>query len=625
VSMLREALGRRAGDGDPAQPGTRARRAAGRLWSALAGLPGLAGRHRLFCVVLGLAVVPRIIVMLGFRPAILFKLDSYDYLWDAAHLRPNPVNPSGYTVFLWLLKPFHSLALIAGLQHLLGLTAAVLVYAVLRRLGVRAWIATLACVPVLFDPAQFLIEQLVMADLLAMVLMIAGFAVLLLARGRPSLPQCAAAGLLMGASAVVRPTTLPLVVFVAVYLLARRAGWRRAVMALAAGALPVLAYMSWFAAVYGSFNLTNSNGLFLWSRTMSFANCATIKPPPDLAALCPDRQPGALAQPVASKRLLPKQYLWDHQTWMWTSHTAPGGIVPDTGAFTSFNNQRALRFAIRAIEAQPLGYARVVAHDVSKPFKSLDIFPFPGPAQPSISTLGPKNRPYALAAVRAYVGSTAGIGPYLGHHLGTRLVQPYSHLIRAYQRFVRLPGPLFALVVLAGLAGIVIPRRRTAAAVLLWTSALVTVVLPIAEHEYTYRYVIPAVPLACMAAALAVASRRRQALPADALPADALPADAGPADAGPADTGPEDALPADTGPADTGPADALPADTRPADTGPAADPCQPGPAAETGTGTDAGTDPGAGTGAAAGAPAEPDAARGAADVRPGSSGSAGPP
>jgi hypothetical protein len=177
------------------------------------------------------------------------------------------------------------------------------------------------------------------------------------------------------------------------------------------------------------------------------------------------------------------------------------------------------------------------------------------------------------------VGSTTGIGPYLGHHLGTRLVQPYSHLIRAYQRFVRLPGPLFALIVLAGLAGIVIPRRRTAAAVLLWTSALVTVVLPIAEHEYTYRYVIPAVPLACMAAALAVASRRRQALPT-----------AGP-DAGPADAGP------------------------------AADPCQPGPAAETGTGTD----PGAGTGAAAGAPAEPDAARGAADVRPGSSGSAGPP
>ena len=45
------------------------------------------------------------------------------------------------------------------------------------------------------------------------------------------------------------------------------------------------------------------------------------------------------------------------------------------------------------------------------------------------------------------------------------------------------------------------------AAVLLWVCAAVTVVLPIAEHEYTYRYVLPAVPLACMAAALAWAHR----------------------------------------------------------------------------------------------------------------------
>ncbi len=527
--MLREVLGRRSGEpGDAPQAGSLAGAAAARLRAALAGLAGLIRRHRLFSVVLGLSVVPRVIAMLGFRPAILFKLDSYDYLWDAAHLRPNPVNPSGYTVFLWLLRPAHSLALIAGLQHLLGLATAVLAYAVLRRFGVRAWIATLASATVLFDPAQFLIEQLIMADLLAMFLMVAGFAVLLL-RDPPSLPRTAVAGALMGASAVVRPTTLPLIAFMAVYLLVRRAGWRRTVTVLVAGAVPVVAYMSWFAAVYGSFNLTNSNGLFLWSRTMSFANCATIKPPPDLVALCPGRQPGALAQPVASRRLLPKQYLWDHQTWMWTSHTAPGGIVPDTEAFTAYNNQRALRFAERAIEAQPLDYARSVGHDLTKPFRGADIFPFPGPGQPSISTLGPANRAYALAAVRAYAGSTAGIGPYLGHHLGTRLVEPYAHLIRAYQRVVRLPGPLFALILLVGLAGMLIPRRRVSAAVLLWVSAVVTVVLPIAEHEYTYRYVIPAVPLACMAAALAFAGRRSQAQP-DAAPAadpDPEPAPAG--------------------------------------------------------------------------------------------------
>ena len=50
----------------------------------------------------------------------------------------------------------------------------------LRRWGVRSWIATLAALPVLFGPAQLMLEQLVMADMLALLLMMAAFAVLLL-------------------------------------------------------------------------------------------------------------------------------------------------------------------------------------------------------------------------------------------------------------------------------------------------------------------------------------------------------------------------------------------------------------------------------------------------------------
>jgi peptidoglycan/LPS O-acetylase OafA/YrhL len=92
-----------------------------------------------------------------------------------------------------------------------------------------------------------------------------------------------------------------------------------------------------------------------------------------------------------------------------------------------------------------------------------------------------------------------------------------------YQRVIVFPGPLFALVLVLGLAGIIIPRRRTAAAGLLWFSAAISIVLPIAEHEYTYRYVVPAIPLACMAAALAFRTRS----PAALVPAEAA-ATAGP-------------------------------------------------------------------------------------------------
>ena len=72
----------------------------------------------------------------------------------------------------------------------------------------RQWIATLAAVPLLFGATEFLLEQLIMADLLSMVLMLAGFAVLMI-RPSPSVLWSAAAGLLLGASAAVRPPHCP--------------------------------------------------------------------------------------------------------------------------------------------------------------------------------------------------------------------------------------------------------------------------------------------------------------------------------------------------------------------------------------------------------------------------------
>ena len=544
--MLERVLGR---DADNAEGQAEATSVAGRVQRGMrqrvSGLAGLIGRHRLFSLALGLSVVPRVIVMLGFQPAILFKLDTYDYLWDSAHLAPNPVNPTGYSLLLWVLRPFHSLALVAGLQHLLGLAAAVLVYATLRRLGVREWIATLAAVPLLFGAAELLLEQLIMADLLSMVLMLCGFSVLLLS---PSLSvlRSTAAGLLMGASAVVRPTTLPLIALMALYLLIRRAGWRRVCAVLVGGAVPVVAYISWFSVVNGSFNLSNSNGLFLWSRTMSFANCAVIKPPADLRALCPEEQPITRAHPELTGRLQPKRYLWDHRAWLWQPPTT--GLVPDVSAFTEANNSRALRFAVRAIVAEPLGYAHMVAGDALKPFTKPIGFLFPlSNGAPSITG---QNKKYAVAAVTAYLGSAQGLEPYLAAHLGGQVVEPYAHLIRGYQRLFFLPGPVFALILIVGLAGLLLPGRRSAAGAMLWLAAVTVLLLPIAEHEYNYRYALPALPLACMAAALVFRSRPAvvAATGGDQLPA----ARTDPATGTAGRTGPADADADETGAAAAG-------------------------------------------------------------------------
>ena len=459
----------------------------------------LARRNPVFTVALAAAVVPRLVAMLGYQPAILFRMDTFDYLWGALHLSPNVINPSGYSLFLWLFLPFHSLALVAALQHLMGLGMAVMIYALLRRYGLPGWGATLAATPVLFDPAQLLLEQLVMADVLAMTLMVG--ALLLLLTGRLSPWRLATAGLLMGLSTIVRPTVLPLIVLMALYLLIRRAGWRRVTVTLAACALPVVAYAGWFDAAHGSFNLTDSNGLFLWSRTMSFARCSVIKPPPDLLPLCPSAQPGGLASAKTFKRPPPSSYLWNRGTWEWQPQVQQ--FVPNAAAFSQAKNARAQQFAVRAIIAQPLSYAHVVLHETSLPFRTLaNKWRFPVGKPTNEWYLAQGNFRYATAGVVGYTGSKGAVRQIERNKWAAFMKQPFTKMMGLYQSIIFLPGPVLGLVILAGLVGLLIPRRRTWAGALLWISAVVVMVLPTAVHEYTYRYLVPAVPLFCISAAL---------------------------------------------------------------------------------------------------------------------------
>jgi hypothetical protein len=241
---------------------------------------------------------------------------------------------------------------------------------------------------------------------------------------------------------------------------------------------------------------------------MSFANCTVIKPPAGLRALCPTAQRGYLAQPVPGKRPPPKRYLWSHLSWAWQQ--PPRGIVPDKVPFTPASNARAQQFAIRAIEAQPLAYAATVGRESLKPVTT---------NQTSSAGVDRPDLRYALAAVSAYTGSSQGLQPYVSYHFATKLRQPYASLMNRYQELVHLPGFGLGLIMLAGLAGIVVRRRRTATALFLWVSAVVIIVVPIAEHEYTYRYALPALPLLCIAAALAFRKPPLERAAADGEPA----------------------------------------------------------------------------------------------------------
>jgi len=94
---------------------------------------------------------------------------------------------------------------------------------------------------------------------------------------------------------------------------------------------------------------------------------------------------------------------------------------------------------------------------------------------------------------------------FAGKGLGaTRAVQPWEHLLQIYQRYFYLRGTLLGLIVLIGAAGVLARWRRWGGLGLLpWMVGALLIVLPPMTAGFSYRYVLAAVPAACLAAGLA--------------------------------------------------------------------------------------------------------------------------
>ncbi|MCO5969417.1 hypothetical protein [Actinoallomurus soli] len=454
--------------------------APGRLSRGLA----FARRHRVILAVLAPAVALRLVTMLGYRGAMWFP-DSYDYVSGALTLTPNLIRPSGYSLFLWLLSPFHSLTLVVLVQHAMGVAVGVLVYALLRhRFGLPGWAASVAAVPALFDAFGVQLEHLIMSDTLFTFLLTLAVTLALWDKA-PSTRRLAVVCLLVGLATVTRSVGLPILVLTLAWLAVRRAGRRAIAAGLVAGLLPVVLYAGWFSSRTHRFALTYSTGIFLYSRTMSFADCRKIKPPVEELPLCISTPP--------AERERSQFYIW-------------GRISPfhrlGERKFTPDVEGRAGDFAQRAIMAQPGDYAETVTSDLLRTFRwhhppfpdpdTYDYYLFQAhPPQPSAT---------AAARMRAYAPG----------HLNTHVVRPYASIMQVYQRFFFVRGAMFGVILLAGLVALV---RRRWAALLPWAVAVAAIVVPPTTAEFDYRYVIPALPVACVAAALAF--RRDPALTAE--------------------------------------------------------------------------------------------------------------
>ena len=477
----------------------------------------LAG-NKLFALALIPAVLLRVDAELGYRWQSWFN-DSFSYVSAAVTLTPDTSRPSGYPVYLWLLSPFHSYFLVTASQHLMGLLVAVMIYALARRrFAAPAWVAVLFTLPVLYDGFEIQLEHLIMTDTLFLFLAFAAVAVLLwgFRSPRPSWRACLVAGLLLGLSATVRSTGLALIPVFGLYLLIRfvpgaaRAGWRgwRALIAglVVCGiafAVPILGYDAWYKSAHGEFTMTESTGVFLYSRVMTFAECSRMTLPTDLLALCTSVPPAQ--RPIA-------------QAYIWTA-ASPLDRFP-APKFSPTVDKLAEEFAVRAVEAQPLDYARAVWDDTVRSFDwSRQVFPNGQTYDEYL--FGYHSLAIPGSPFRGYPSPEAY---YVRGNPDTVVVNPFASLIRVYQRYVWLPGTVYGLILLVGLFGIVLrwrfaplgasarasrEARAGRDALLPWLCSVALIVAPAATAEFDYRYVTTAVPFACLAAAMVFGRRAR--------------------------------------------------------------------------------------------------------------------
>jgi hypothetical protein len=465
-----------------------------------------------FLALLAVGTVLRVLTSMAYRPAMAFVQDSFDYLGDARDLVPGVIRPLGYPLFLRALSVTGRFGLVAVVQHLMALAMAIMLYAVLRRLGVRPWLAAVATAPLLLDGYQIFMEQFVLAETFFEFLLVSAMVVLLWRTPTPA--ACAIAGGLLAFSGLTRTVGVVLLVPVLAYLMLTRVGTRRILSFAGAAALVLLGYAGWYNATNGTWSLQSFGGYFLSGRVEPFARCEGLELPPDERMLCDDRP--------KAERPGPDWYVWN-----------PGSPLRrlDFPEGTD-RNQLASNFARRIIRHQPLDYLGTVAGDFVHYFAPtrtsghgdgpVQTFQFrtsftPDPWQPAY----PPTDPYIWQWT--WPGDSVRFGNIVATHgFDLARAEPRLHpgiatTLRNYQRVGFTPGPLIALAVLAAIAAAIgrmseQQRRLGYAALLLATTGVLLLLVPAATASFDFRYLVPALTVLPIAGALGVtvlADRRR--------------------------------------------------------------------------------------------------------------------
>ena len=133
-------------------------------------------------------------------------------------------------------------------------------------------------------------------------------------------------------------------------------------------------------------------------------------------------------------------------------HHVPGGPVSVAG------NTLLRDFAIHAVKAQPLGYLHSVLSGLAL---SVEWPRRPYPDAGTVYFYYFHLTPYAIPAHHSWVagGTAYSDATQYGHAIPARVVKPFAILIDGYQRVFYTYGPLFGLIILTGLGGVIRIRR----------------------------------------------------------------------------------------------------------------------------------------------------------------------
>ncbi|HSL06878.1 MAG TPA: glycosyltransferase [Pseudonocardiaceae bacterium] len=451
--------------------------------------------HWMLLLLLAVGAGLRVLTVLAYQPAILY-IDSYSYLENLHHLRPDGLRPIGYTLILDVVLPWGGLRAVTVVQHLLGLGIAVVIYRLLLRHGARRWLAALATAPVLLDAYQLQIEHNIMSDVWFQALLVAIIWVLTW-RGLPRPWHAAGAGALIGFAVIVRLVGMTMLVPALAYLVvagslwASRRGWRRiglrAAAMVAAFAVVLVGYAGHYRISTGDWGISGASDSVLYGRAAVIADCERLPAGTWERALCP-------AQP-RDQRFGVDYYAhhWVHQgeSEIRTGPLPPGESIAAIQA----------SFARTVFASQPLDLVLAVGKDFLKGFRPvrLDAVHDVPVDRWHFQTSYPYWwEPQQVAGMaRQFSDVPIGVNPEL------------ATVLRGYQLTVGYtPGPLLGLALVAGLLGglgVGNARRSGIRAASLLVSGLgITVLMTAAAFEFSWRYQLPGLVLLPMAGVLGI-------------------------------------------------------------------------------------------------------------------------